>query len=472
VKILALAGVLLAGVASAQETPPPEDDLRRTVEELKHRADSADAKLAKQDAELTRLRSALESETAARQAAETAARDRAPLFRLGGLSVHLAGFVQADAVAYDASSTDELNFSTGQPLNQTRFLIRRARLRIEGDYRYAGGVLEFDGNTINGPTARITNAEVYVRLPHRDPAQPPYLMVVAGLTRIPFGFEVQEKDYIRLFLERSNMIRAMFPGEYDLGAKLQGGWRWMRYQVAVMNGQPSGDKQFALRDPGISKDVVGRLGVDAPLGSRVGLQGGISGLWGSGFHTGTPPTKDTVVWHDTNLDGQIDPTELQGVLGQPGTPSQDFGRWAVGLDLRLIAPVPRLGELTVYGEIVWASNLDRAIYYADPIALGRDLREFGWYVAATQQLSRWAMVGVRYDRYDPDSDRSEKIAAQIVPRDLTLSTLSVVAAVTYPPYARLTLEWDHNTNALARLPSGAPATLGADQVTFRAQVLF
>ena len=42
----------------------------------------------------------------------------------------------------------------------------------------------------------------------------------------------------------------------------------------------------------------------------------------------------------------------------------------------------------------------------------------------------------------------------------------------YAPYARLTLQWDHNQNALARSPSGAPATLGADQVTFRAQVLF
>jgi hypothetical protein len=464
--------LLAGGVALAQESPPADDDLRHTVEQLKARADAADARLEKQSQELARLRGALESETAARQAAESVARDRPPLFRIGGLNIRLSGFVQADAVAYDATSSDELNFSTGQPINQTRFLVRRARLRIEGDYRYAGGVLEFDGNTVNGPTARITNAEVYLRLPHRDPSAPPYLMVVAGLTRIPFGFEVQERDFVRLFLERANAIRAMFPGEYDLGAKLQGGWRWARYQFAVMNGNPSGDKQFALRDPNQSKDLLGRLGVDTPLGGRVAITGGLSGLWGTGFHPGTAPTKDVLVWHDTNLDGQIDPTELQGVLGVPGTPSQSFGRWAFGADVRLTARLPVVGELTVYGELVWASNLDRAIYYADPIALGRDLRELGWYVAATQQLGKWAMVGVRYDRYDPDSDRIEKIAAQLVPRDLTLSTLSVVAAVTYPPYARLTLEWDHNTNALARAPSGAPTTLGTDQVTFRAQVLF
>jgi hypothetical protein len=392
------------------------------------------------------------------------------LFRLGGLDIRLSGFVQADAVAYDQSSADELNYSTGQPINNTRFLIRRARLRIEGDYQYAGGVLEFDGNTINGPIARITNAEVYGRLPSKTAT--PYLMAVIGLTRIPFGFEVQEKDYVRLFLERSNVARALFPGEYDLGAKLQGGWRFLRYQLAVMNGHPSGDKQFALRDPDHSKDFLGRVGVDTPLAHLVTLQAGLSGLYGTGFHTGTAPTKDTLVWHDTNLDGQVDPSELSGVLGMPGTPSKTFDRWAFGGDLRLDVEVPRLGPLTVYAEVMWAQNLDRAIYPADPVAAGRDLRELGWYVVVMQRLTKWAAIGVRYDRYNPDSDKTEKIAATIVPRDLTLSTLSIALAAEYRPYARLTLEWDHNQNALGRAASGAPTTLGADQVILRGQVAF
>ena len=106
------------------------------------------------------------------------------------------------------------------------------------------------------------------------------------------------------------------------------------------------------------------------------------------------------------------------------------------------------------------------------MASGRDSRELGWYLALTQQLTRWAAFGVRYDRYNPDADRTDKIAAQVVPRDLTLSTLSVALAAEYAPYVRLTLEWDHNQNALARSASGGPATLGSDTVTFRAQVLF
>jgi hypothetical protein len=50
--------------------------------------------------------------------------------------------------------------------------------------------------------------------------------------------------------------------------------------------------------------------------------------------------------------------------------------------------------------------------------------------------------------------------------------LALVAAVFYPPVARLSLEWDHNKNALGRDASGAPTTLGADVVTLRGQVVY
>ncbi len=297
-------------------------------------------------------------------------------------------------------------------------------------------------------------------------------MLTVGLLRIPFGYEVQEKDWARHFLERSNMERAFFNGEFDLGARAQGGWRFLRWQLAVMNGHPSGEKQFALVDPTASKDVLGRVGVSAHVTRRVLIAGGLSALWGTGFHRGQPATKDTIVWRDTNGDGQIDSTELIGVPGQPATPSQTFSRYAFGGDLELRVELPRLGAAMLYGEIVWATNLDRALLIADPIAVGRDLRELGWYVAYTQELTKWAAIGVRYDRYDPDEDARDQAGAQLVPRDRSFSTWAIAVAAEYPPYARLTLEYDRNTNPLGRSASGAPATLGSDVVTLRAQVVF
>jgi hypothetical protein len=467
-----LAVVLLLANATwsyAQEetttAPPPPaaalPDINARVDDLARQLGEAQARLDRQGAELRALRAELDA-----QKHEHAA------FRMGGFAVSLFGFVQADGVVYSAASVDEVNPSTGAPLNETRFLIRRARLKIDADDKYFVGILEFDGNTVSGPVARITNVEVSGCWPRCNSEAPPLAMGTIGLTRIPFGFEVQEKDYIRLFLERSNVARALFPGEYDLGAKVQGGYRWLRWQAAAMNGNPSGDKQFALVDPTASKDFLGRLGADARPHARVAIAGGVSALYGTGFSRGTPSTKNTIVWRDANGDGQVDITEIIGVTGQPATPSRTFSRYALGGDVRVAVELPRVGPLTVYGEIMWATNLDRALYVADPIAAGRDLRELGWYVAVTQQLTRWCAVGVRYDRYDPDADARQQVGANLVPRDKTFSTLSVVLAAMVQPYGRLSFEWDHNTNALGVDLTGAGTTLGGDVLTLRGQVVF
>jgi hypothetical protein len=461
------AGTADAG-AAAVATAPPAMTVAPSDPALAARVDELARELAETRAEVAALR----QDAVTKSAAPAAIDHNGNVFRLGGLRATLFGFVQADAVAYNQASSDQLNGSTGAPLNQTRFLIRRARLRVDIDYGVVAGAFELDGNTINGPVARIIDVEASACWPRCGGAEPPLVMATLGLMRIPFGFEVQQKDYTRLFLERSNIMRALFPGEFDLGARLQGGWRWLRWQVAAMNGHPSGDAQFALQTPTQSKDFLGRVGADAEAHPRLRIVGGFSALWGTGFHSGTPDTKDQLVWRDVNGDGQVDVTELSGVDGQPGLPSRTFTRYAVGGDLRVIAQLPRLGQLEVYGEIVWATNLDRSLAPADPIAAGRTLRELGWYVAATQELGRFASFGVRYDRYDPDADAREPVGSSIVPRDRSFATLALVAAVEWRPRARLSLEYDRNSNALGRTASGAPATLGADVVTLRGQVVF
>jgi hypothetical protein len=461
VLVAALASSARAQEASSPQEQPPPDPLAARVDDLARQLGEAQARLDRQAVELRALRADLDAQ-----------KDAHAAFRVGRFGVTLFGFVQADGVVYSRASVDELNPSTGAPLNETRFLIRRARLRADADYGWIAGTLELDGNTVSGPTARITNVEVSACWPRCAGDRPPIVMATLGLVRIPFGFEVQEKDYVRLYLERSNVARALFPGEYDLGARLQGGWRWLRWQAAAMNGHPSGDKQFTLVDPTASKDFLGRVGVDARPHARVALAGGFSALYGTGFSRGAASTKDTLVWRDANADGQVDVTEIVGAVGQPSTPSRTFSRYALGGDLRVTVELPRVGPLTVGGEIVWATNLDRALYIADPLAAGRDLRELGWWIGATQQLTRWCAIGVRYDRYDPDSDARQQVGSSIVPRDKSFSTLSIVAAAMVQPYGRLSLEWDHSTNALGVDLTGAPTTLGGDVVTLRGQVVF
>jgi hypothetical protein len=486
---LALALCLTTVTARAQqpaaqplgpEAPATASELEALRGELRKQEAERAQRLAADEAAIDRLGRELAAERAQRQGYEArleelqhearAAADQ-PLVHAGRFGLRLWGFAQIDAIAYSQAAQDQLNPATGAPLNDVRFFLRRARLRLDVDWRMVAGAVEFDGNTTNGYQARIIGVEASLVWRNPRARELPWLQLTVGSFKIPFGFEVGQRDIDRLFLERSIMEHAFFPGEYDLGARLFGGWRFLRYSLAAMNGDPIGEKLFPGRDPNQSKDLIGRLGIDLPM-NKLSVAGSFSALWGQGFHPGTPQTKDTLVWRDTNQDGAVQINEITVIPGQAPTPSQNFNRWAVGGELRATLLLPRVGALTLSGELVYATNLDRALLIADPVAAARDLRELGFYVAATQDLTEWAAVGVRYERYDPDRDGNDLRGGVQVPKDGSYTALTFTGALRYKGYARLIAQYDHNTNALGRTTDGTPTTLASDQFTLRGEVRF
>src|SRR5262249_28907428 len=146
----------------------------------------------------------------------------------------------------------------------------------------------------------------------------PWFMVTAGMFRTPFGFEVQEPERLRPFLERSSMSNALFPQSFDLGLRILGGFPMARWSLAVMNGEPIGEKNFPGRDPNKSKDVVFRVGAASEVFPGIRLEGGVSGLSGQGFHKGNPATADQIQWVDQNTDGNVNAIgEITVVPGSP-----------------------------------------------------------------------------------------------------------------------------------------------------------
>lgn len=417
--------------------------------------------------------------------------------------VELSGYVHVDWVALRQSSQDELT-QEGVPLNENRFLLRRARLRAERDHGLVHGALEIDANTVAGPQLRPINAEAslkwpasrpYARFPvasnptapgngaaawdrgldhasHADSASDgPWLMTTAGLFRTPFGFEAQEGARQRPWLERSTMTSALFPQSFDLGLRFAGGFSFARYELGIMNGDPIGERTFPGRDPDKSKDLVFRVGGASKAARPIRVEGGVSAVTGRGFSKGQPATKDVLQWQDSNDDGVVDATELEISAGAPATPSRGFKRFAVGADLRVFVAIPVLGELALRGEIVRAQNLDRGLMVSDPVAATRDLRQLGWYVGVSQELTRWSLVAVRHDRYNADADAREQTPFAITPRDPTMTTTSFTVAAR-ARLARLMAQYDHRTNALGRDASGAPAKLADDSLTLRGEVQF
>ena len=464
-------------------------------------------------ADIAALRAAIDRERLAREALEQRLADREKQSSTTGADgahttgtsrfpIQVSGFVHMDWVVFRQSSQDEVT-QDGTPLNENRFTLRRARIRAEGDHGYIHGVLEIDANTVSGLQVRPIDAEATFKWPPTRPyartawaydpvgsgtgshtgtidprvpeptlrANEPWFMVTMGLFRTPFGFEIAEPERDRPFLERTTMSNSLVPQSFDLGLRFVGGYRFVRWAFAVMNGDPIGEQTFPGRDPTKSKDLVFRLGGAGALTSKVRFEGGLSALTGQGFHRGTAATKDVVSWRDTNNDGIVDPTELNVVTGSPATASQTFRHFAIGADLRATFAIPRLGDLALRGEIIRAQNLDRLVSPSDPVTTGRNLRQLGWYIGGSQEITSWALVGIRYDRYNPDSDGREQEPFAVVPRDLAQSTWSfnLTGRMTL---ARLIAQYDRRSNTLGRDAAGRPTTLADDSFTLRAEARF
>ncbi len=383
--------------------------------------------------------------------------------------------MQIDAVAWSQASQDELSPTTRDPLNQNRFLVRRARLRVDATQGAWAATVEFDGNTAQGAAnARLLASNIQWTLGgprQRDAAAVPLLHISAGLLRTPFGVEVATSERDKVLLEAPTISRALFPGFFDAGVMANGGWRQMRWSLAIMNGAPVGDAQFHGRDPSHSVDVVANVGADVSIEPQLRFIGGISVLQGRGFAPGTPPTKDTLQWVDGNNDGIVQTTELQVIPGGPGNPSATFARRALGLNLMMHWCFDWLGAGSAFAEVTIAQNLDRGVEYADPVAAGRTLRELGGYIGAVQNLSSIVSVGARYDRYQPDRDRNGVLGANRVLVDPTYSTLSVLVAARMGAL-RFTAQYDHERNPLGRADDGSVTTRADDRLTLRAQAGF
>jgi len=384
-------------------------------------------------------------------------------------SVDVGGYLQADAIPWSEDSLDELDPSTREPLNQERFLIRRARLRADAKRDALSGTIEFDGNTIGGtPTVRLLSAQATFTYPHGDT---PLVAATVGLFKTPFGVEVPASERDKPFLEPPAFARALFPGNYDGGAMARGAYGAARWSVAVVNGAPVGDAQWNGKDPSASFDIVGRVGavVEGPYRSR--FEAGASAITGTGLHAGTPATKDELQWVDANQDGRVQETELMVIAGTSATPSQTFERNALGFDVQAHWCLCVVGTGMAFAEAVLATNLDRGIVYADPIATSRDLRELGFAVGVVQNVGKVAQVGVRYDWYDADRDASERQGVMLVGIDKVFATTSVMAAAHWK-VARVLAQYDHERNPFGRADNGEPTTRAADRVTLRVQVGF
>jgi hypothetical protein len=407
--------------------------------------------------------------------AEPAAEVTRPAVSHLGWTLDFTGFVQADAVVYSQASDDQLDPATSEPLAEEHFGIPRAALRVDAHKGPLAGELELEAFTTRATLPEPTQTSgVRLETAMVSWRDHPYVEVDGGLFRIPFGVGTSTNPRDRLFMELPTFERALFPGDIDAGVMAKGAYGILRYSLAVMNGAPVGDAQWKGKDPSASYDFVGRIGGDWGTRAMWGhphVTFGVSGLAGRALHPGTPPTKDHIQWVDDNHDGMIQTTELQVIAGTPGEPSVGFDHSGLGVDASFSWCLQWAGRGNAFFEGAIATDLDRGLYYADPIANSRKLRELGYQIGATQHLGPHALAGIRYDRYDADRDAAEQDGTMLVGVHRVFSTWAFLAAALWGN-TKLSFEYDHARNPLGRDDSGAPATRGDDRAMFRAQAEF
>jgi hypothetical protein len=389
--------------------------------------------------------------------------------------LQISGYVQAEFQANQLSE-DQLQ-QGGLPLNQDRFLVRRARLRLDRDWDYAAATLELDANTVSGVTFGIRRAEGSLLYRGSDDLRAaPLLMLTLGVTDIPFGYELTESSRTRDFMERSLGSTALFPTEADLGLKLSGAVGFLRYGLALSNGEPVNNNGFP-RDPNAAKDLTGRIGVEVNPARPLTVWGGVSFGNGKGFHAGQDAKKAQLVWRDLDGSGDIvggagnvvRVNEISVIPASAASPSSNFDRWVLGADLGAELETG-FGRSKLYAEAFVASNYDRGLTQADPIASGVDVRHFGAYAAVLQDVTAYGLVGFRGGFYDPNSDVLEQRRGRIVPFSQTIYTLSPLAGFVLKERAKLLFQYDFVIDELARDNRGVPTDAENDLFTARLQV--
>ena len=398
---------------------------------------------------------------AAQSAKYPARHDETEPVGVGGLRI--AGYLQ-DQYQHNDLSEDQLQHG-GSPLNQNQFVLRRGRVRIDRTWAFASGSLELDANTVRGPRIGIRRAEasLFYRGKNRE-GTPPLIMLTAGIIDIPFGFELLESARTRWFMDRTLGNSALFPTEMDVGVKLSGAVSFVRYAVAIMNGEPIDGG--LPRDPNAAKDVIARLGAEGKLTLALEMGWCTSFAVGKGFHAGQDATKSSVTGVDFNEDGTHSPTRVHRCSGSAAIPPR-IQAWAIGWTSGL--PQDEAGKRAVRRSLR-GDQLRRGFAPVDPVTTRSDARQTGGHLALTQELTRYAIVGFRASYYDPNSDIIEVRGGRTLPKTQSVKTLSPLAGFVLPGRARLLLQYDFIRDYLARDEAGVPSDADNNQWTLRLQV--
>jgi hypothetical protein len=327
---------------------------------------------------------------------ERLATDESDLGKLTKIKV--TGYIQAQFDQYQ----DDIVKAKGA---YSTFYIRRARLKVT--YEATDGlkfVLQPDYSTGN---LSLKDAYVVANLPKLKS-----LSLYIGQFNRP-NYEVEYSSSSREVLERSRLVRAIYPGEREIGAKLefQPTQVPIKLQFAVLNGNFTGTE---AKDVDSKKDMMARVVYSLKFPSA-----GIGIDFGAHAYYGGLRAQNKYV---DNYEGILDTTSFT-----------DYNtyldkKWFGG---EIQAYFDILGGMSIKGEFIQGKNAFLATASAANSKTNPyKIRNFqGYYVYLIKNIGKKNQFVIKYDYFDPNTK------------------LSGDAAVSEVAYNTLTLDWQYYLNA-------------------------
>ncbi len=333
---------------------------------------------------------------------------------LGKLNkIKISGYVQAQWENYGKDLV-----KTNDPTSS--FYIRRARLKFT--YEALDGVkfvIQPDFSTGN---LSLKDAYAVVNIPKLK-----NLTLWAGQFNRP-DYEVEYSSSQREVLERSRVIRAIYPGEREIGVKLEyiGSKIPLKFQLMAMNGNFTGAQ---AKDYDSRKDIMGRLVYSIKLpAAGIGIDLGPNYYYG-GNRAKTNP-------YILSSDGVPDSINVGDYLDK---------KW-IGSEIQIFADI--LGGLAIKGEYFTgvnstASTIASTATIAQKKADPNKLRNFsGYYIYFIKNIGSKNQFVAKYDYYDPNT----KLSGDPANNDLFYKTLTLAWQYYLNDNIRLSLNYEMPKN--------------------------
>jgi len=300
--------------------------------------------------------------------------------------IKVSGYIQAQWESYGADLEKTNGYSN-------TYYVRRARIKFT--YEALDGVkfvLQPDFSTGN---LALKDAYAVVNIPKLK-----NWTLWAGQMNRP-DYEVEYSSSSREVLERSKVVRTIYPGEREVGVKLEyvGTKVPLKFQLMAMNGDFTGTQQ---KDVDSRKDIMARLVYSIKLPSS-----GIGIDLGPNFYYGGNLSKNNKYYK--NSDGTLDSMKSAWKYLKKN--------W-VGGEAQIYADV--LGGLAIKGEYMSginstpstvASTATMAQMKASPSTYNNFS---GYYVYFVKNIGNKNQFVAKYDYYDPNTKLSGDAAGSNV----------------------------------------------------------